>query len=100
MRKDLKQKRSHQGEAKTYIHENLADLPMPTRSPDVNSIENVWSVLKKNVRKHLCQILEELEDAINLKCNILPENLVIEIANSFHLRMIKLINSNGNRIMY
>ena len=56
--------------------------------------------LKRNVRKHLCHTLEELEDAINLEWNILPENLVIEIASSFHLRMIKLINSNGNRIIY
>ena len=30
----------------------------------------------------------------------LPENLVIEIASNIHLPMIKLINSNRNRIMY
>ena len=61
---------------------------------------NIWSVLKRNVRKHLCQTLKVLEDTIHLEWNLLPENLVIAVAKSSHSRIIKLINSNGNRIMY
>ena len=68
---------------------------MLARSLDGNPIENVGCI-----RKHLSQILEELEEMINLEWNLMPENLVIEIAKSFHSSIIKLINSNGNRIMY
>ena len=73
---------------------------MPASSSDVNPIENAGSVLKRNVRKHLCQRIVELEDTIHLEWNLFPENLVIEVSKSFHSRMIKLINSNENRIMY
>ena len=37
---------------------------------------------------------------IHLEWNLLPENFVIEVAKRFHSRIIKLINSNGNIIMY
>jgi transposase len=33
----------------------------PPSSPDLNPIENVWSLLKKNVSKRLPKSMEELE---------------------------------------
>ena len=34
------------------------------------------------------------------RMDLLPENLVIEVKKSFDSRIIKLINSNWNRILY
>ena len=44
-------------------------IDWPSRSPDLNPVENVWKIFKQNVRKKLPQTLDELEDVIHQEWN-------------------------------
>ena len=78
----------------------LDEIRWPSRSPDLNPIENVWKLLKQRVRKRLPRTLDELEDIIHEEWNTLSDNVVINICESFPRRVEQCIDMHGNRIRY
>ena len=47
--------------AKEFLEENVPEvIDWPSNSPDINPIENLWSIVKHNVEKHLSRNIKEL----------------------------------------
>lgn len=83
------------------IHDNGGEpLDWPPASPDLNPLENVWHVLKNLVYKRNPTTERHLRDFILEEWNNLPNNEVIQIAESFPRRLIKLRESNGEYTGY
>ena len=61
---------------KNWGNENLIDrMDWPSNSPDLNPIENIWSILKVKVPKLHSQDLTQLKAAILLSWRKVPKNL-------------------------
>jgi transposase len=75
-------------------------LDWPSNSPDVNPIENIWSIIKRKVEKRKPKNIDELElflteEFYNVESNI-AKNCVLSMEN----RCLSLISSKGERIKY
>ena len=51
---------------------SLKDLELPTYSPDLNILENMWSVLKTNVAACYLETIEELEEVVRQEWTNIP----------------------------
>ena len=83
-----------------YEESQIELFDFPSKSPDVNPIENVWSLLKRNVYKRHIENSDDLEQAINEEWEALSNELVIRIFNSIYDRVDALISSKGSVIKY
>lgn len=87
---------------KTLFDANIEVLQWPPYSPDLNCIENIWSILKRKVAKVSCSTLDELaniiksvwehDDEISSACK--------PLVNSMTRRMSAVIRSRGGPIKY
>ena len=73
-------------------------LKWPSKSPDLNPIENVWHLLKQNVRKRLPSTVEELENCIHEEWERLDDNIIKKICESFPERIRKCIQLHGQQV--
>lgn len=72
---------------KWFEDSNIRTLDWPPTSPDMNPIENLWSIIDRRLLEY------EINNLLQLK------NAITEIWNSFSINdCIKLINSMPNRI--
>ena len=72
----------------------------PPRSPDLNPIENIWSVLKYRVYKRGPQTVEDLENFIFEEWDLLDDDMVGNVARSFSSRLEQIIEVNGDVLNY
>ena len=74
-------------------------LPM---SPDLNPIENIWSILQKEVykKKKVYKNTTELWDAITSAWHALPLETFRNLYDSIPGRLIKVLEEKGERISY
>ena len=75
-------------------------LPWPSYSPDLNPIENLWAVFKRNIRKRRVKTIDQLEDIIHEEWANINENYVIKLCRSIHNRIRMCIENEGDRIKY
>ena len=75
-------------------------LPWPNRSPDLNPLENVWAVLKRNIRKRQAQSLNELERIILEEWEALDEEYVQSVCETITLRLYECFEAGGHRLDY
>ena len=75
-------------------------MDWPAHSPDINPMENIWALLKKQVAKRNPEIIEDLENAIHLKCQGFSSDVVSNTVSSIYNRIDLLIESNGRVISY
>jgi len=86
--------------AKAYLQENVPEmLEWPSNSPDLNPIENLWAIVKRNVEKRMPRNIEDLEFMKEEWQNI-PDSIVINLVNSMSRRCQSVIERNGERINY
>jgi len=81
---------------------NIISLEWPSCSPDLNPIENVWKLLKKNISQHITVTTSDNQ----FKKHIIDEwkkinhNTINNIINSMPNRVSQIIKNNGNYIYY
>ena len=77
-------------------------LDWPAKSPDLNIIENVWSLLAKDVYDNSCQFdnISQLKEAIEKAWGRLSVEKLKKLYNSCHRRMISVIQRKGNPTPY
>ena len=78
----------------------LTVLPWPANSPDLNPIENIWSVLKQRVEKHSVKTKEDLIKAVKEEWCSLEKNLVRKTINSMKNRIDQVISRGGLKCDY
>jgi len=75
-------------------------IDWPSNSPDVNPIENLWSIIKHRVEKRKPTNLEELNKFLHQEWNNIDMVILNYLVNSMKSRCLALIESKGERISY
>ena len=71
-------------------------LPWPALSPDLNPIEHIWDALGRRVKcRHVVNNLHDLRNALLLKWNRLPANVIQRYVNSMRRRIVQVVGQNG-----
>ncbi len=72
-------------------------LPWPAQSPDLNPIENIWSILKKKLRERSVHP-SNAEELFEVLCNIwsaLPDSLFSTLVDSMTRRVTAVVDNEG-----
>jgi hypothetical protein len=75
-------------------------MDWPSNSPDLNPIENLWAIVKRNVEQRKPKNLGELECFLGEEWGKIPDSLLINLVNSMSQRCKEVIEKNGERISY
>ena len=75
--------------------------PWPGNSPDLNPIDNLWYILKREVAKHHPTSLEDLKQIIRqVWCREITQEFSKKLVNSMPKRLQEVIKNNGYHIKY
>lgn len=83
-----------------FLNNNIETIDWPRCSSDLAPIENLWPILKRNVRKRQPQTAMELENYIYEEWDNLDNHYISRLCNSIYNRMEKCIESHGEKINY
>ena len=87
--------------AKEFLDDNVPEvMDWPSNSPDLNPIENLWAIVKRNVELRRPKNLSELECFLGEEWRNIPNSLLINLVNSMSQRCKEVIEKNGERISY
>ena len=87
--------------AKEFLDNNVPEvMDWPSNSPDLNPIENLWAIVKRNVELCRPSNLSELERFLEEEWGNIPNSLIINLVNSMPQRCREVIEKNGERISY
>lgn len=80
------------------------EIPMlenwPGQSPDLNPIENLWSILNQRIADRRCRSLDELFEVIKTGWEQLPVELLTTLADSMPHRIEAVIKNHGYPTKY
>jgi transposase len=89
------------GVAKKFISERVPELlEWPSNSPDLNPIENYWTVIKRRVEKRKSENTDELEQHMNEEMRKTKKSFLINFISSVKDRCLAVISSSGERIKF
>lgn len=72
----------------------------PSASPDLNPIENIWALMKKEVARRMPRTLDELEESIIESWDLMSMETIEKCINSLPNRFRNIIENNGYGIKY
>lgn len=70
-------------------------LPWPSQSPDLNPIENLWYILKRNIYRAKPQTLEQLKAAAEKEWTEIAPEYLIKLVESMPRRMQAVMDADG-----
>jgi hypothetical protein len=71
-----------------------------SNSPDVNSIENLWSILERRIEKRWPSNIDELERFLCEEWKQVADSVLSNLIGSIETRCLALLDSKGERINY
>ena len=85
-----------------FDRKNIKVLNWPSRSPDLNPIENLWGVLSRRVYANNRQFasVEDLKDAILHEWHRIEPEVLQKLIDSMPNRIFSLIKAKGSSINY
>jgi len=85
--------------AKEFLKENVPEvLDWPSNSPDLNPIENLWSIVKTRVERRMPKNCRELELFMTEEWANISQDILMNLVNSMPKRCQAIIDNNGERI--
>ena len=75
-------------------------IDWPSNSPDINPIENMWSILKRRVEKRKPSNIDELDQFLHEEWKKVEKKIINNLVNSMESRCLAIIDSKGERINY
>ena len=86
--------------AKAFLNENFFKIiDWPSNSPDLNPIENLWAITKRNVEMRLPKNILELEQFMIEEWDKIPNKVLNNFIDSMKERCELIIKNNGERII-
>ena len=87
--------------AKQFLSKEVPELiDWPSNSPDVNPVENLWSIIKRRVEKRKPANLEELNEFLHEEWDRTDLAILNRLIGSMKSRCLALIESKVERINY
>jgi transposase len=89
--------------AQNWFRDNdINVLPWPSRSPDINPIENIWGIMMNSMRRRNIrpQNRQDLINAINVDWHNLTPEFCQHLISSMSRRLNSVIEKNGAAIKY
>jgi len=81
-------------------YNNITTIEWPAQSPDLNPIENLWSILDQNTRDRKVNSKTELFEHLRQAWLELPKSLLTDLVNSMPRRIAAVIEANGMATKY
>ena len=78
-----------------FVKNKITVIEWPAVSPDLNPIENVWKILKKNVSRHAPWGYDELSAFIVAEFNKIPQTVLDSLVDSFENRLRECARRRG-----
>ena len=75
-------------------------LPWPLVSPNLNPIENLWSVLKVIIEKQAPRTKQTLKLSVEEEWYVISVEIIANLVTSMTSRLKHCVESEGNSIMY
>ena len=87
---------------KFFKESKITVLEWPGNSPDINPIDNLWSIRKARLRNHDCTTKEKLINSVTAVWYHDPEiqRMCENLSNSMPSRVAAVIASKGGHIKY
>jgi len=87
--------------AKTWFFNHGVQLiDFPPYSPDLNPIENLWSILKSRIESRLARSINEVERILKEEWEAIDTSLLQSLVASMPERCQSVIVSNGHKASY
>ena len=87
--------------AKNFIKKyKIKTIEHPPCSPDLNPIENIWSILKKRLSKYQFKTVEEFKNKIIEEWNKIDKEIIRNTILSMKIRLQMIIDNKGGYINY
>jgi transposase len=84
-----------------FLREHVPEIfDWPSNSPDVNPVENLWSIMKRRVEKRKPSDLDELDQFLHEEWQNIDLSTINNLIKSMKNRCLALITSKGERINY
>ena len=85
----------------TFLHENQVSCPkIPTRSPDLNPLENVWSMLDNELKQLRHSTKASLRKAIHSAWKKIDQEKIKNAIESMPQRLLLIKQAQGLHIDY
>ena len=75
-------------------------MDWPSNNPDLNLIENLWVIVKRNVQLQQPQNIGNLERFMKKEWLKIPQDIIKNLVRSMKERCKLVIEKNGERIPY
>jgi len=88
--------------ARSFLSQRVKLLPWPAQSPDLNPIENLWSIIEDGIRKRNPQPsnLKQLEKMVKEEWNAIPRDIYRNLIASMPRRIEAVISAKGGPTKY
>ena len=87
--------------AKNFLQENVpVVMDWPSNSPDLNPIENLWALVKRNVEKRKPKNLDDLGEFMVEEWEKIPDEIINNLVRSMKRRCEEIIRTKGERINF
>jgi transposase len=83
-----------------FHNHGVSLLDFPPYSPDLNPIENLWSILKGRIEKRLARTTDEIERVLKEEWEALDKELLTSLAHSMPTRCAAVIANHGHKAPY
>lgn len=87
--------------ASRWFHQHGVNLiDFPPYSPDLNPIENLWSILKSRIEKRLAHTIDEVEKILKEEWESIDIDLLCHLIHSMPNRCQAVVKNHGHKVSY